>query len=77
MILNSLICKLINATANMNEDSEDKIINCNEISKLINAFPKDIAALDKRSVFEKVNSHGSGRQKPSPGQDPKVGEDKE
>ena len=45
----------------MNEDNEDKIINCNEISKLINAFPKDIAALDKRSVFEKVNSHGSGR----------------
>ena len=34
----------------MNEDNEDKIINCNEISKLINAFPKDIAALDKRST---------------------------
>ena len=77
MMRNSLICKLINATANMNEDSEDKIINCNEISKLINAFPKDIAALDKRSVLAKVNSHGSGRQKPSPGQDPKVGEDNE
>ena len=36
-----------------------------EISKLIKAFPKDIAALDKRSVLAKVNSQGSGRQKPS------------
>ena len=32
-----------------------------EISKFIKAFPKDIAALDKRSVLAKVNSHGSGR----------------
>ena len=77
MILNSLTCKLIKDIAKMNEDNENIIINCNEISKLINAFPKDIAALDKRSVLAKVNSHGSGRQKPSPGQDPKVGEDKE
>ena len=61
MILNSLICKLINVQANMNENNEKKIINCDEISKLINAFPKDIAALDKRSVLAKVNSHGSGR----------------
>ena len=30
------------------------------ISKLIKAFPKDIAALDKRSVLAKVNSQGSG-----------------
>jgi len=61
MILNSLICKLINAQANMNENNEKKIINSDEISKLTNAPPKDTAALDKRSVFEKVNSHGSGR----------------
>ena len=61
----------------MNENNEKKIINCDEISKLINAFPKDIAALDKRSVLAKVNSHGSGRQKPSPSQDPKVEEDNE
>ena len=61
----------------MNENNEKKIINSDEISKLINAFPKDIAALDKRSVLAKVNSHGSGRQKSSPGQDPKVGEDNE
>ena len=61
MILNSLICKLINVQANMNENNEKKIINSDEISKLINAFPKDIAALDKRSVFAKVNSQGSGR----------------
>ena len=61
MILNSFICKLINVQANMNENNEKKIINSDEISKLINAFPKDIAALDKRSVLAKVNSHGSGR----------------
>ena len=61
MILNSLTCKLIKDIAKMNEDNENIIINCNEISKLINVLPKDIAALDKRSVFEKVNSHGSGR----------------
>ena len=28
--------------------------------KLIKAFPKDIAALDKRSVLAKVNSQASG-----------------
>ena len=61
----------------MNENNEKKIINCDEISKLINAFPKDIAALDKRSVLAKVNSHGSGIQKVSPGHNPKVGEDNE
>ena len=32
----------------MKENNEKKIINCDEISKLIKAFPKDIAALDKR-----------------------------
>ena len=48
-----------------------------EISKLIKAFPKDIAALDKRSVLAKVNSQGSGTQKPSAGQIPKLGEDNE
>ena len=61
----------------MKENNEKKIINSDEISKLINAFPKDIAALDKRSVFAKVNSQGSGRQKPSTGQIPKVREDNE
>ena len=61
----------------MNENNEKKIINCDEISKLIKAFPKDIAALDKRSVLAKVNSQGSGRQKPSPRQIPKVAEDNE
>ena len=77
MMRNSLICKLINVQASMKENNEKKIINCDEISKLIKAFPKDIAALDKRSVFEKVNSEGSGRQKPSSGQIPKVREDNE
>jgi len=61
MIRNSLICKLINVQASMNEKNEKKIINCDEISKLTKAPPKDTAALDKRSVFEKVNSEGSGR----------------
>ena len=32
-----------------------KMKYCDEISKLIKAFPKDIAALDKRSVLAKVN----------------------
>jgi len=60
MIRNSLICKLINVQANMKENNEKKINNEHEISKLIKAFPKDIAALDKRSVLAKVNSQGSG-----------------
>ncbi len=79
MIRNSLICKLINVQASMKENNEKKIKNCDEISKLIKAFafPKDIAALDKRSVLAKVNSQGSGTQKPSPGQIPKLGEDNE
>ena len=61
----------------MKEINEKKILDEQSISKLIKASPKDIAALDKRSVLAKVNSQGSGRQKPSPGQIPKVGEDKE
>ena len=60
MIRNSMICKLINVEASMKEKTEKKIKNENEISKLIKAFPKDIAALDKRSVLPKVNSQGSG-----------------
>jgi len=44
----------------MKENNEKKMNNEDEISKLIKAFPKDIAALDKRSVFAKVNSQGSG-----------------
>ena len=52
---------LINVQASMKENKEKKIKSCDEISKLIKAFPKDIAALDKRSVLAKVNSQGSGR----------------
>jgi hypothetical protein len=44
----------------MKENNEKKWENNDEISKLIKAFPKDIAALDKRSVLAKVNSQGSG-----------------
>ena len=35
------------------------IIKDYSISKLIKALPKDIAALDKRSVLANVNSQGS------------------
>jgi hypothetical protein len=45
----------------MKENNENKIQKEDEISKLIKAFPKDIAALDKRSVLAKVNSQGSGK----------------
>ena len=62
MMRNSLICKLINVQASMKEINEKKIaiLDEHEISKLIKAFPNDIAALDKRSVLAKVNSQGSG-----------------
>ncbi len=46
--------------ANINENNEKIINNEHEISKLIKALPKDIAALDKRSVLANVNSQGSG-----------------
>ena len=60
MILNSLICKLINVQASMKENIENKINREEDNSKLMKALPKDIAALDKRSVLAKVNSQGSG-----------------
>ena len=46
--------------SNINENNEKIINNEHEISKLIKALPKDIAALDKRSVLANVNSQGSG-----------------
>ena len=49
----------MNVQASM-KDNNDKILDDDEISLLIKAFPKDIAALDKRSVLAKVNSQGSG-----------------
>ena len=61
MIWNSFICKLINDQTNKKENNEKKMTNCDEISITIITFPKDIAALDKRSVLPKVNSQGSGR----------------
>ena len=61
----------------MKENNEKKMKDEDEISKLIKAFPKDIAALDKRSVLAKVNSQGSGRQKAEIGNDSKIGEDNE
>ena len=72
MIRNSLICKLINVQPSIKENNEKEIKSKDEISKLIKAFPKDIPALDKRRVLPKVNSQGSGRQKASPTQIPKV-----
>ena len=44
----------------MKENNEKKNKNPWDISKLIKAFPKDIAALHKRSVLAKVKSQGSG-----------------
>ena len=67
----------MNVQACMKDNNEKKIKNCDEISKLIKAFPKDIAALDKRSVLAKVNSKGSGTYKPSRGQIAKLGENDE
>ena len=61
MIGNSLICKLINSWDSIKENNEKKMKYSDEISKLMKAFPKDIAALDKRSVLAKVNWQGSGR----------------
>ena len=61
MIWNSLISKLINVQPSMKENNEKKMKDEDEISKLIKAFPKDIAALDKRIVLAKFNSQGSGR----------------
>ena len=61
----------------MKEKYEKKVKNSKENSKLIKAFPKHIAALDKRSVLAKVNSQRSGTQKPSPGQISKVGKENE
>jgi hypothetical protein len=61
----------------MKENNKKKIINCDEVSILTKAPPKDTAALDNRRVLAKVNSQGSGKYKPSPGQVPKVGEDNE
>jgi len=58
---NSLICKLIKREDKNNDHKVKKIIYSDEISTLIKAFPKDIAALDKRSVLAKVNSQGSSR----------------
>ena len=62
MIRNSMICKLINVQASMKENNEKKIKNEDEISKLIKALPKDIAAvtylsnrlrdLDNRSIHQ-------------------------
>ncbi len=52
MIRNSLICKLINVQASMKEKNEKKIKNCDEISKLIKAFPKDIASVNVESLMK-------------------------
>jgi len=61
MIRNSLICKDINNWDREKENNVKKIKYEDEISKEIKEFPKDIAALDKRSVLVKVNWQGSGR----------------
>lgn len=61
----------------MKENSEKKIRDDAQISKLTNAPPKDTAAFESNRVFAKVSSVGSGTQKPSPGHTPPEGEDSE
>ena len=44
------------------KENKEKYIKKNElISKLINEFPKDIPALDNKSVLVNVNSDGCWR----------------
>ena len=47
-----MICKLINVQANMKENNEKKINNCDEISKLIKAFPnlRDLNFIQRISI---------------------------
>jgi len=61
----------------MKENNENYNKKYDENSKLMKAFPKDKAALDKRNVLAKVSSQGSGTWKPSPDQIPKLGEEDE
>ena len=56
MIRNSLICNDKNNWDRKKDNNEKKIKYEDEISKDIKEFPKDIAALDNRSVLVKVNS---------------------
>ena len=44
----------------MKENNEKKVKNSKENSKLIKAFPKHIAALDKRSVLAEEIEDGKG-----------------
>ena len=44
----------------MKENNQNKMKNEDEFSNRIKALPKDIAALDKRSVLAKFNSQASG-----------------
>ena len=57
---NSLICKLIKVHARIKEQREKKMEKEHELSTEITAPPSDTAALDRRSVFAKVSSQGSG-----------------
>ncbi len=75
MVRNSLICNNINNCDRVKENNVKKIKYEDEICKDIKEFPKDIAALDKRSVLVKVNWQGSGRYKPSPWKVTKIGEE--
>ena len=61
MIINSLICKLINNWDRIKQNNVKKIKYCVEISNDIKVFPNNIAALNKRCVLAKVNWEGSVR----------------
>ena len=59
----------------MKENREQQISYEDGISKRMKTYPKDITTLDKRNVLAKIKSQGSGTQKPSPSQPPKLGEE--
>ncbi len=61
----------------MPEKIANNIPDPSDTSKLTTPPPKDTAALERRSVFVNVSSHGSGTYKPSPAILPLFGEDTE
>ena len=62
MIRNSLICKLINDQASMKENNDKIMKNCDEISKLIKAFPKEQDYLLNGVCLGRTLHHGLGKK---------------
>ena len=53
MILNSLICKLINVQANRKDNNEKKILDEDEISKLINV-QANIKEINENKIIDEL-----------------------